>query len=241
MSIIGAPEWFFAARKRFPIQLVNQTSRGPSGSSITFSGLPYGAYPTQRRLCIVGASSQDGGNFSNLAHQTLTWGGVPFDRRIANAWLEGGSSVTVSIWSKFVSAGQSGDLVITHNKSNCDSMGIATLVTTLCDSEAPVDAEFGTDASFRQHRISNLATTNGGFVLGLANLAFIGGLWLSLVGNGGVGAVPQLFQAGIEGEHKMAMWLKTGTPSGQNEDFEMTHNEPQSFWAGVMASWAGGI
>lgn len=237
----GVPMLF--GRRPVPIQLVNKppaASRGASGSPIVFQDLPYGAYPTERRLCIVGATSQDGGNVSNLTHDTLTWGGLVFNRRAHTALLVSGESITVSIWSKFVPAGRLGDLVITHNKSICDSMGIATLVTTLCDSEAPVDADSGSGISGTQYRIDDLATANDGFVLGLGNLAFVSGSWQSMVGNGGVGTVPQLLDVAVAGEHKMGLWLKTGTPAGATEDFTMTHFAPASPDVGVAASWAGG-
>ena len=235
----GVPMLF--GRQAVPIQLVNQVSRASSASPITFADLPYGAYPSSGRLCIVGLSSQDSGNISSLSHESVTWGGLAFSRRTpVTDVLVSGSSITVSIWSRFVPSGATGDLVIGHNKSICDSMGVATFVTNLSDDAVPVDADGGEAIGDLNDTVFDIATVAGGFVVAIGTLAVASGNHTGLSGNAGTGAVPELFDLSIEGDHRMSAWLKAGTPGGSTEDFTISHDTGSSFNVWAIASWAGG-
>lgn len=237
----GAP--LFMSRRAVPLQLVNQTSRTSAASSITISGLPYGAYPTTNRFVCVCLTSQDGGNTSDFIHEAVTWGGLPLNQRAHWTHRRGSnlSSIAVSMWTRFIASGDQGDLFIDYNKSNCDSMGVATFVSTVVGSEVPVGVAAGEKLTGTTSTFNDIATAQNGSVIAVSNIATATLNHISLIGNAGVGAVPMLFDLPIEDDHRMGVFLKTGTPAGSSEDFTLTQDGgtlPRNVWA--MASFSGG-
>lgn len=236
----GAP-WFLAANKKVPITLVNSAlSLANQTDTATFANLDYGAPSGASRFVIVCITGEEGTS-GLIDVPSATWGGVGLSRITGRTGGTGSTAVGSEIWAGFVGSGVRGDLVVSLNKTassteNWDSIGVSTLVTNTIQSGSAVDTGvFDRLGGGSSDTASDVATAQGGFMVAVGCSTVFDTGFSSLSGNGANGALTEVVDVGIEGDHRHAVWLLDGTVNQTTEDFTMTNG------TGVAAAWTGAV
>lgn len=232
--LIAPPTPVFAGPRAQSLTFPNKGLSALGATAPTWNSVEFGADAQSGRTCGLLITAEDF-TFSEFVEvNSASWGGVSFVRQERITALNGGLSLYAAIWTATVPTGDSGDIVLSMNRT-CDSIGVTTFVTTGLGSPTKVDGNNRAASSSSTIVLSPFSVPSDGTVVGIAagdgyNIPFT-----SLSGSVN-GAVTEQSDLVIENDHRQAVYGKDDTTSASSETFTFTRSSA-GYWVAAAASF----
>lgn len=205
----------------------------------TFNDVYIGSPARDDRTVLVAVTCRDAAAFVAQADGAIEIGGLGLTRRNSIAWaLSDGSDMGCYLFSDVLGAGYGEFSALTiasiSNGTQIDSLGVTVWATHL---EGNALVEGGTDIGNDTTVVfNNISTANGGYIVGAVAMSVSSNSLSSFSGNGSTGALTEIVDSAVVGNHRHAAVMKTGLSAGTTEDFTGTTASAAGVQLAVLSS-----
>lgn len=229
MSLVGAPEWFFAGGAKRELEFVEQRDVAFAASNQTIPNVSFGN-PSVKRTVIVGATSEDNSQ-SDRFHNSLVWGGITFERQSQFTLSPGSISMTASIWSATVPAGVASGDMVWGLTTQLDSFSVGVWAATGLKSPTAIGAT-GAGATLERFVFTPvIPITSTAFMFGVVAASDHTLPFTRVDGDDlGENRFGERLDIDVRGDHRMGLYNRTGDNEGDTSRFRASAaNDSQVF------------